>query len=500
MFYKRLCITILFALGMLCIAKAQPVPVPVNKDTTRKITLNGAYYYLFTPKKGQTLYSVAKAYGVSVDDINSANILVKDNGLKVGQDIKIPAKKSAPVTTTLTTTPPAIKPPTVQPTAKTTVPGIPPSTAIKDSVALAQLRAICRRSIKKDAYTIGLFLPLDADSTKGGKSTSSIALEFYEGALLAAEDFKNDSVKLTVQVFDTKNDSVYINDILAKKAVKSLDLVIGPLFASGFQRVSSHMLADSVICVSPFSQTYKVIEGAPLAHKITPTAITIVDQCARFISKTYGNQNVVLLSTNNPKDQGSMSLYRDRLSSSMSAGGLTFKEHTISAGGKIPESLFSTTAENLIIFPSSDQATVALIVSQLSDLTYKFKIKLWGLNQWQTYDNLDLAKLSKVGLLFARTSYADKDNTQVSSINKRCRDKYKTDASEYFYQGYDAMTYYANMLARYGRNLTPCLLCEGEVKGTQTNFKYGVSNGSNGIENIAISIMQYKNNSIVKVN
>lgn len=484
MFYKRLCIIVLFAFGALCVANAQPVPVA--KDTTRLITLNNTYYYLFTPKAGQTLYSIAKAYNVTVDEITDANTLLKDNGLKVGQAIKIPTKKSAGVATTAT---------------KATIPAIPPSLAVKDSAMLAILRARCAaKANKKSEYHIGLFLPLDADSTKGGKSTSSVALEFYEGALMAAGDFKDDSIKLVVHVYDTKNDSLNINNILDKDEVKKLDLVIGPLFASGFQRVSAQMQRDSVVCVSPFSQTFKVIDGAPLSHKVTPTAITIVDQCAGYIAKTYGNQNVVLISTNNPKDIGTMALYRDRLKNSMNAGGLVFKEHTISANGKIPESLLSTTSDNLIIFPSSDQATVALVVAQLSDLTYKYKIKLWGLNQWQTYDNLDLAKLSKVNLLFARTSFADKDNTAVVDINKRCRDLYRADASEYFYQGYDSMTYYAKMLKKYGRNLSPCLLCEGEVKGVQTNFKYGVNDAKNGIENIAISIMQYKNNSIVKVN
>lgn len=488
MFCKRLLFLVL-AIGSLCAALAQPVPVV--KDTTKSITLSGTSYYLFTPKARQTVYSVAKAYNVTVADITDANPLVKTGGLKIGETIKIPAKKLIADTPVKNT---------VQATAKT-IPAIPPSLAVNDTAMLATLRAKCKRyTLKKNEYNIGLFLPLDADSSKGGKSTTSVALEFYEGALLAAEDFKSDSVKLIVHVFDTKNDSVYINDILQKKDIKSLDLVIGPLFASGFQRVTSKLVADSVVCVSPFSQTFKVVEGAPMAHKVTPTAITIVDQCARFISNTYGKQNVILLSTNNPKDIGTMALYKDRLSNNMAAGGHTFKEQTISAGGKVPESLFSTTDENLVIFPSSDQATVALIIGQLADLTYKYKIKLWGLNQWQTYDNLDLAKLSKLNLLFARTGYVDKDDATASAINKRCRDKYKTDASEYFYQGYDAMTYYAGMLKKYGRNLSPCLLCEGESKGVYTNFQYGQSNAKNGIENTAISIMQYKSNGIVKVN
>lgn len=46
-------------------------------------------------QKGETLYSISKAYGVSVSAIQEANSL-SDNGIKVGQKIKIPDGKNNP--------------------------------------------------------------------------------------------------------------------------------------------------------------------------------------------------------------------------------------------------------------------------------------------------------------------------------------------------------------------------------------------------------------------
>ncbi|WP_407424964.1 LysM peptidoglycan-binding domain-containing protein [Treponema sp.] len=52
-------------------------------------------------QKGETLYSISKKYGVSVSDVQNANGL-SDNGIKVGQKIKIPDGKPAPVSSSVT--------------------------------------------------------------------------------------------------------------------------------------------------------------------------------------------------------------------------------------------------------------------------------------------------------------------------------------------------------------------------------------------------------------
>ena len=44
-------------------------------------------------KAGETLYSIAKANGISVETLKSANG-IKGDGLSVGQNLKIPAKSA----------------------------------------------------------------------------------------------------------------------------------------------------------------------------------------------------------------------------------------------------------------------------------------------------------------------------------------------------------------------------------------------------------------------
>lgn len=53
----------------------------------------------YTVKKGDTLYSIAKKYGVTVQDIVTTNKLANANVIKIGQVIKIPGKTSTPTPT-----------------------------------------------------------------------------------------------------------------------------------------------------------------------------------------------------------------------------------------------------------------------------------------------------------------------------------------------------------------------------------------------------------------
>ena len=58
------------------------------------VVIGGVKYAIHDVAKGETLYSLSRKYGVTVDDIKSANEALAA-GLKAGQRIKIPMKSAA---------------------------------------------------------------------------------------------------------------------------------------------------------------------------------------------------------------------------------------------------------------------------------------------------------------------------------------------------------------------------------------------------------------------
>jgi len=99
---------------------------PVNKETIEHKVASG-----------ETLYSIAKKYNVSVEDIKKANPGI--GSLKVGQTVKVPGTEAAAATTTTTTTAKPTAPATTTTTTTTTTAKPATTTNVEaDTVQLQQ--------------------------------------------------------------------------------------------------------------------------------------------------------------------------------------------------------------------------------------------------------------------------------------------------------------------------------------------------------------------------
>ncbi len=92
----RLIITSFISIMLLCAAGVVPmqaqeyVPAKVEK-TSEKVRIDGKVFYVHKVLAKQTLYSISKVYGVSIDAINAANPSLATEGLKTGIILYIPA-------------------------------------------------------------------------------------------------------------------------------------------------------------------------------------------------------------------------------------------------------------------------------------------------------------------------------------------------------------------------------------------------------------------------
>jgi LysM repeat protein len=91
--------TLLLTLMVFNIMVRSQVPVERSKD---KIVISGVTYYLHIIKKGETIYSISKAYGITPEELTRENPPAL-NGLKEGQSLMIPEKIVTSATITQST-------------------------------------------------------------------------------------------------------------------------------------------------------------------------------------------------------------------------------------------------------------------------------------------------------------------------------------------------------------------------------------------------------------
>lgn len=90
--YRGIGVITLFVLFAFSTVLTAQVPVETSKE---KVIISGTAYYIHTVKKGQTAYSIARAYGISVQELTAENPPAL-YGIKEGQSLRIRAVSSAP--------------------------------------------------------------------------------------------------------------------------------------------------------------------------------------------------------------------------------------------------------------------------------------------------------------------------------------------------------------------------------------------------------------------
>ncbi len=86
-------VLLLFTGGLSQVHAQEFVPAKVEK-TQEKVKISGRIYYAHKVLAKQTLYSISKVYGVSIDSIMDVNPSIASDGLKTGMILYIPAESA----------------------------------------------------------------------------------------------------------------------------------------------------------------------------------------------------------------------------------------------------------------------------------------------------------------------------------------------------------------------------------------------------------------------
>lgn len=517
------------------------VPVKKPKKIEPALVTEDANYKIHKVEAGQTLYSIAKQYETSVEKLKIANPELRD-GLKGGQLLKIPKIKKTVTKTTdkavtktadKTTDKTAVKA-ADKITAKTKISIKEPSISSTDtSLVMGPLDSLTafildtkRNSpdsittpaiiysgeIKKE-YNVAFFLPFHAKEAneieteqiiKGEEqlpNKSVIALQFYEGALLAIDSLKKQKLNAKIFVYDIDDrDSLNMEKLLKKPELAEMDLMIGPLYGSSFMPIAKFAKEHTIPIVSPFTQMNKILFNNPYVCKVQPSSIMQVEQMAYFVIDTFQKQNIILVNNGNPKEVSFFNVFKKTAIKALSKAQLKtvdslkeVKSVEAIAGMLNPAKI------NVIVLPSNNQSYITEFISKLNSLNGKNKIVLMGLQSWINFDNLDFDYLNNLSVHIPSNNYIDYQNATTQSFIKSYREKFKTDPELYSYQGYDIAFYFISTLQKNGGAFLNNLV-NTKYQGIETKFDFMQYPAGSGFENKFVYILKYADYKLVKAN
>lgn len=498
------------------------IPVKKIKKIESAPIADAADYTMHKVESGQTLYSIAKQYETSVEKIKNLNPELKD-GLKGGQTLKIallkPKKEPVIITKISSKT---VEKSVEKPVSKTKeVISMGPADSITTFYAnhknlisdtITSSHMIYSGELKEE-YNIAFFLPFHAKDAneisteniiKGDAqlpTKSTIALQFYEGALLAIDSLKKLKLNAKVFVYDIDDqDSLNIINILKKPELKEMNLMIGPLYGSSFMPVAKFAKEHAIPIVSPFTQVNKVLFDNLYVCKVLPSNAMQVEQMAHFVIDSFQKQNIILVNNGNPKEVSFFNVFKNIANKALKNAGYkasdSLKEAKSSA---MIESMLNPGKVNVIVLPSNNQSYVTEFISKLTPMLDKYKIILFGLQSWINYDNLDFEYLNKLSVHIPSNNYIDYQNPATQNFIKNYYEKFKTDPELYAYQGFDITSYFISSLQKYGSGFLNNIV-DNKYQGIETNFNFMQYPLDSGFENKFVYILKYQENKLVKAN
>tara|TARA_B110000305_G_scaffold34733_1_gene34406 strand:- start:1131 stop:2939 length:1809 start_codon:yes stop_codon:yes gene_type:complete len=401
----------------------------------------------------ETMYSISKRFMVSIEKIMEINKL-STTRLSEGQVLVIPVKSERITKVPVKPVPDVYEPDDNEP-------------------LIFEI---------KERYKIAVILPLHLDYGPGySKYVSSVATQFYMGALMALDSLKAMGLNADVHFFDSKNDSAAVQALVNGSEFLDVDLVIGPFFSKTQAIVAEYCKNNKIRMVCPVSSESKLLEKNRLVYASVPSNITLVTGLAQYVLRTHAQDKIILVKSTDKDDLPLYEAFRKSFNESPMLGESrpALRETTIDG----MKSYLDRSSKNIIIIPTLDKTTGVRFMNTLNRSSFKAKpdeIYVFGMKEWVDFTDINNIYKNKFNLHFGSPNFVDYYTDEMIELNRTFRREYNTDMSKMAVQAYDVFLFYCSNF--FLENQKPNLM--------MNNFRMEQFSESDGYENQNVFIVE----------
>ena len=321
---------------------------------------------------------------------------------------------------------------------------------------------------------ISLILPLKSTDTP-----NSNFLDFYCGALMAADILSSDEMHYRIDVFDSTV------ELPSGPQLDSSEIVIGPVNTEDIMRIipvcgNKYIISPLDPKVAQLAERFNIIQ-APSSWE------TQADELAKWlIEDIRGGDSVVLLQSLG--DNGG------EISTGMTAA---LQEHGVifstSSSPSAWEDRVSGTCRFVLASDNDEFCSSAVREIALMNLRGGHNI-LYSTSKIRSLPDLEVESIHAAAARITATYYADPGNIAVRSFTENYRSLFKGDPSQWSFQGYDLMMYFGNLAGK-NPGLWHEELAATPGQGLQTDFVFDFS----GKKNVAVRRLKYNANNTISI-
>lgn len=401
--------------------------IPLMKKDSFKPAQN-----TFAPKKniihevqeGETLYSIAKKYNVSLEDVIRLNP-GSDQGIGAGTKLIIPFIS------------------TLKSGIKQEKESVSITTPVRENRELVNGYKEKSKSIR-----IAVLLPFMLNQAKNDVGTDRF-LDFYGGILIAMKEAKRKGLSVELFTYDTEKSEDKLAEILNNPELKTMNLIIGPAYSNQVAQISDFAINNKINTLIPFSSKVPDIASNPYLFQFNPGNEAEIRLSTELLDSKLRNYNIVFagLLDADAFDEGR--IWSERLQQETIRTHKAFSQiMLISPDNTNFKSVLKKNEKNLIIFNSDKYVYAEPYIRQLQSLEKQYNIVLLEPYSW-------LNQSTKL----EHDIYISPFSPEINPVESAT---FETDFLKYFGRksvsenprfdllGYDLTTYFLTMWQRFG--------------------------------------------------
>lgn len=503
-------------------------PVTISKE---KVKIDGKVFYSHIVMEKQTLFSISKAYNVSIDDLYRYNPTLKESGLKKNAIILIPSADTL-----------IKEQETVQQSVQTPVQQEMPKVSSEKTEALGNVHIVKwyedlniiaeKYGVTPDAIAAAnglkdrklknrqkLMIPAVADEkpaayvmeqpveeedmnietafeekeeeatdtvitsyTSKSKVTATVLLplkatgsgssrsnmDFYSGVLVAARDLTELGIDVKLNVYDIANGGLGTT----KSELEESDIIIGPVSTGDITRLFS--MSDEIgPVISPLDPRVE-----PLAANYRNLVQAPSSQMAQYQDMAdwiqedlMESDRVIVISEKGARmnDEGK------KMKAVLDSAAFEYQPfaYSILDGREIKEpieAVMTMEGTNRVVIASDSEAFVNDVVRNLNLIIHdKFSVVLYGPAKIRTFETIEVENFHNTSLHASLAYYIDYEDDNVKKFLMRYRALFGTEPTQFAFQGYDVARYFLELYTKYGE-YWPQMIDKADRKMLQSNF------------------------------
>ncbi len=306
------------------------------------------------------------------------------------------------------------------------------------------------------APNIALLLPLEGTTGAGNDF-----VEFYRGVLIALEELKAAGRSTNVTIYDTARSADKVFDVVTLPEFSQTNLVIGPVYEDEIDAALQFAAVYGAPVVSPLATITEA--DSELLYQMAPDASTKYDKLGDLFSP---DNNIVLISSGEEKDADGKTIvlddknFEEEIVAKLDT--LPYRRFTITRSTTLGETLsryIDWGRKNVFVVLGGTEVDVNKALASLGTAynsasarhgRRKPDINVVGSSRWAGFSDavIDKSLFFKLGVCFVTSYYVDRLEGDAARFKSRFLGAYGEFPSRAAYRGYDAVAMFVGALFR----------------------------------------------------